>query len=82
MNDTELGRWFVADPLAEKYYSISPYVFCANNPIIFVDSYGRDLKIYYKSNEGKTLSFTYTGVEKNIPNNSFVQSVVNAVNGS
>ena len=30
-----------ADPLAEMYYSISPYVYCANNPINLIDPDGR-----------------------------------------
>jgi hypothetical protein len=30
------------DPLAEKYYSISPYTYCAGNPVKYVDPDGRD----------------------------------------
>ncbi len=30
------------DPLCEKYYHISPYVYCANNPIMFVDPDGEN----------------------------------------
>ena len=29
--DAALGRWFVVDPLAEKYYSVSPYAFTGNH---------------------------------------------------
>ena len=28
-----LPRWSAMDPLAEKYYSVSPYVYCAGNPV-------------------------------------------------
>ena len=39
--DPDLSRWTTPDPLAEKYYSISPYAFCNNNPVNFVDPDGR-----------------------------------------
>ena len=29
------------DPMAEKYYSISPYAYCGNNPVKFVDPDGK-----------------------------------------
>ena len=38
--DPVLGRWFAQDPLSEKYYGISPYAFCAGNPVRYVDFYG------------------------------------------
>ncbi len=33
--------WMSIDPLCEKYYSISPYAYCLNNPINAVDRDGR-----------------------------------------
>jgi len=38
--DPALGRWISQDPLAEKYYLHSPYLFCAGNPMRFVDPEG------------------------------------------
>ena len=38
--DQSLGRWFTTDPLSEKYYGLSPYVYCGNNPINAVDLCG------------------------------------------
>ncbi|MDR1198836.1 MAG: DUF6443 domain-containing protein [Prevotellaceae bacterium] len=43
MYDDFLGRWLVPDLLAEKYYSISPYVYCMNNPLRFIDPNGMDV---------------------------------------
>ena len=31
------------DPLAEKYYSISPYAYVANNPLRYIDPTGMDI---------------------------------------
>lgn len=44
---SDLGRTTTMDPLAEKYYSISPYAWCAGNPIRLVDLDGKD-PIYAK----------------------------------
>ena len=38
--DAALGRWHVVDPLAEKYYKVSPYAYGGNNPVNRVDFYG------------------------------------------
>ena len=38
--DPLMARWTTPDPLAEKYYGISPYAFCNNNPVNFVDPDG------------------------------------------
>jgi RHS repeat-associated protein len=34
--------WTSVDPLAEKYYNVSPYAYCNNNPVMFIDPDGRD----------------------------------------
>ncbi len=42
-----LGRWIAPDPASEKYYDISPYAYCANNPVNLVDPDGENLTDYY-----------------------------------
>lgn len=41
--DPALGRWMNIDPLAEKYYDMSPYTGIGNNPINIIDPDGRYL---------------------------------------
>ena len=40
MHDPRVGRFFAVDPLAEKFPNMSPYAFCFNNPVFFVDPDG------------------------------------------
>ena len=40
-HDAALGRWPTVDPLAEKYYNLSPYNYCGNNPINAIDKVGK-----------------------------------------
>lgn len=36
------GRFSTVDPLAEKHFAISPYVYCLNNPMRYIDPLGMD----------------------------------------
>jgi RHS repeat-associated protein len=47
MYDPEIGRWFVQDPLQEKYYSWSSYNYCMNNPVKYVDPDGKKIWISF-----------------------------------
>ena len=38
--DPAAAFWTSPDPLCEKYYNISPYAFCNNNPVRFIDPTG------------------------------------------
>lgn len=41
--DPKTSNWISPDPFAEKYSGISPYAFCANNPLLYVDPDGGQL---------------------------------------
>jgi hypothetical protein len=45
--------WYftTVDPMAEKYYSISPYAYCLNNPLRWIDKDGRDPGDPFKSKD-------------------------------
>ena len=39
--DAAVGSWPTMDPLAEKYYSVSPYAYCGGNPVNMIDKDGQ-----------------------------------------
>ncbi|MBP7077432.1 MAG: hypothetical protein KBB11_10330, partial [Bacteroidales bacterium] len=41
--DSDLSSWLSVDPMSDKYPSLSPYTYCANNPINLVDTDGRKI---------------------------------------
>ena len=51
--DQQIGRWHNIDPQAFKYFTSSPYAYCINNPIIFIDPTGEEISIVAKKSAGK-----------------------------
>ena len=43
----DLSIWLSVDPMAAKYPSLSPYVYCGNNPVRLVDPDGKEVGNYY-----------------------------------
>ncbi|MFV0547041.1 MAG: RHS repeat-associated core domain-containing protein, partial [Bacteroides sp.] len=55
--DPAFGRFVTVDPLAEK---LTPYHFCANNQVLFVDYDGRDYGVHFDhDNQTVTIKATY-----------------------
>ena len=52
--DQTIARWFNIDPKADKYLSLTPYNYCAGNPISLIDLYGRASTEY--DTTGKVIS--------------------------
>jgi RHS repeat-associated protein len=54
MYDPQIGRWGCADPHADRYVTMSPYCYAANNPIRYIDPTGKDYKVnIYQDEDGK-----------------------------
>ena len=74
--DPQLSRWHGVDNLAEKYQSISPYVYVANNPIILIDPDGRQIGWYVDKTTGEGYHdgvedgkvYTFEGTDENVKN--------------
>ncbi len=56
--DSQARRYYASimrtttmDPLAESYYHISPYAWCGNNPVKYIDPDGREVKWGSKKEE-------------------------------
>ena len=43
---SDLSIWLSVDPMSDKYASLSPYVYCADNPVKLVDPNGEEVWIF------------------------------------
>jgi len=48
--DSKTGRFLSVDPKADKYPGISPYTYCLNNPLLFIDPDGQDVAFFVDKN--------------------------------
>ena len=60
---SRIGRWGSEEPLLEKYISISPYSYAKNNPIVFKDVFGKDVRL-----SGEEYELTYKYLRDEFPN--------------
>jgi len=56
---SDLSVWLSVDPMASKYPSLSPYVYCANNPVRVVDPDGEDYVVVV-DDQSKTITIKAT----------------------
>ena len=67
MYDPTIARWLSVDPMAEKYYPLSPYVYCAGNPLKFIDPTGMKWEDPIQAESlRKTINKRIEKIEKNI----------------
>ncbi len=65
---SDLSIWLSVDPMSDKYPSLSPYVYCADNPVRLVDPNGEDWyekegKMYYTTQYTSEKAFKESGIE-------------------
>jgi len=79
-----LSLWLSVDPLSDKYPGSSPYVYCADNPVVMKDDDGRDYEVVV-DDEKKTITVRANFVVLNSGDNvKMTQAAVddwNAVSG-
>ena len=69
MDHEQMSMWLSVDPMADKYPSISPYAYCAWNPLSFIDRNGDSITLSSQSWEILKYAFsaTFKGGMDNVP---------------
>ena len=71
--DQDMTTLFLSvDPMVDKYPSISPYAYCAWNPIKLVDPDGREITDFYDIITGAKLKHVDDGIDEAIAINKFL----------
>ena len=80
---SDLSIWLSVDPMSDKYPSLSPYTYCANNPVKLVDpngmEYGNPIEDALKVIRNFEHSIT-TSVFRNIPKSKFIEDLTQHIN--
>ena len=75
--DPLLARWTTPDPLLEKNYGVSPYAFCNNNPVNFVDPDGEHPVVV-----GAVIGGAISGTAAIIKGKSFTEVIAATAGGA
>ena len=67
---SDLSIWLSVDPMSDKYASLSPYTYCANNPIKLMDPNGEEVIINDQKNITMSEMLINTDPPKDIKNTS------------
>ena len=61
---SDLSIWLSVDPMSAKYPSLSPYTYCADNPVKLVDPNGEDYEVVVENNTITIRATYYAANEK------------------
>lgn len=64
--NSDLSIWLSVDPMSDKYASISPYVYCADNPVKLVDPNGASYRKFEDYDNGSYLGEIDDGVDETV----------------
>ena len=77
--DPTSALWLSTDPLQGKYPGMSPYNYCAGNPVKLVDPDGRVINVYYMVDGNRRFEIYTPGASTN-NSNAYVQRTFKSLN--